>query len=439
MKKNYKACLLGLFVTALAWSQKMDTQKLDLYFQTLEANNKFMGSVAISQNGQRIYTKTVGFADVENKLKANENSKYRIGSISKTFTSILVFKAIENKKLTLNQTIEMFFPTIPNAGKITIGQLLSHRSGLHDFTDDDDYYDWNTKTMTEKEMVAGIAKGGTDFEPDTKAEYCNSNYVLLTYILEKTFQKKYSDLLKNEITQPLGMKNTYLGGKINTQNNECKSYNYEGNWKVRPETDISIPMGAGGIVSTPGDLLKLSEALFKGKLLKKESVEAMKTIQDKFGKGLFRMPFNDKIGYGHAGNIDGFNNTFTYYSDGDFSFAMTSNGTNYSNNTIALTALQAIFKEPFAIPEFTTYTVKPEDLDQYLGTYASTEIPVKMTVVKENGVLQLQTPGQPTIALEAAAKDQFKFEKAGVVLEFNPTEKTMLLKQRGGAFRFTKE
>lgn len=439
MKKEIKVGLLGLFVTAFGWAQKIDTQKLDLYFKTLEANNKFMGSLAISQNGQQIYVKSVGYADVEHNRKANENTKYRIGSISKTFTSVLIFKAIENKKLGLNQTIEKFFPTIANASKITISQLLNHHSGIHDFTRDDDYEDWNTKPMTEREMVALIAKGGSDFEPGSKGKYCNSNYVLLTYILEKTFKKPYSELVQIHIVKPLNLKNTFFGGKINTENNESRSYRFAEAWKAEPETDMSIPMGAGGMVSTPGDLIVFSEGLFKGKLLKKESLDAMKAIEDNYGRGLFKMPFDDKIGYGHAGNIDGFNGTFTYYSDGDISFAMTSNGANYSGNAIALTILSAIFNQPYDIPEFKTYAVSPEALEQYLGTYSSAEIPVKMTITKENSTLQLLTPGQPAIALEAAAKDQFRFDKAGLILEFNPAEKSMVLKQKGGNFMFKKD
>jgi hypothetical protein len=118
---------------------------------------------------------------------------------------------------------------------------------------------------------------------------------------------------------------------------------------------------------------------------------------------------------------------------------MTSNGSNYSGNAIALTILSAIFNQPYDIPEFTSYSVSPEVLAQYLGTYSSAEIPVKMTIATENGVLQLQTPGQPAIALEASAKDQFRFDKAGLKLEFNPTEKSMVLKQKGGNFTFKKE
>ena len=97
-----------------------DKTKLDNYFNALEQNNKFMGSVAVSKNGEITYSKTVGLADVENNTKATENSKYRIGSISKSFTAVLVLKAAEEKKLCLNQTIDKWFPTIINADEITV-------------------------------------------------------------------------------------------------------------------------------------------------------------------------------------------------------------------------------------------------------------------------------------------------------------------------------
>ena len=96
-------------------------------------------------------------------------------------------KAVENNKLELDTTIDKWFPTIPNADKITVKQLLNHRSGIHNFTDDNDYLNWNTQRKTEKEMVGIISKGGSDFSPGSKAEYSNSNYVLLTTLLKKLF------------------------------------------------------------------------------------------------------------------------------------------------------------------------------------------------------------------------------------------------------------
>lgn len=439
MKKAFLTTALFLTMSQFGGAQtSFDKAKLDNYFQNLEANNKFMGSVAVSQNGQIIYSKSIGFADVEKNQKANENTKYRIGSITKTFTTVLVLKAIEDKKLSLDQTIEKFFPTVPNANKITIKQLLGHRSGIHNFTNDEDYLTWYTQPKTEKEMVEHITKIGSDFEPDSKADYSNSNYVLLTYILEKIHKQSYADVVDKQIIKPLGLKNTKFGGKINTAKNESKSYSYSGTWKEEPETDMSIPLGAGGIISTPPDLTQFSDALFGGKLLKPESLELMKTVVDGYGLGLFKVPFYDKIGFGHTGGIDNFTSMFSYFPDGNISYVLTSNGTNYNNNNISIAVLSAIYGKEYDIPEFSSYEVKTEELEQYLGIYSSMTIPIKITITKEDHTLYAQATGQSAFPLEATAKDQFKFDLAGVVIEFKPAEKTLILKQGGMEFTFIK-
>lgn len=439
MKKTLLTTALLVALSHFGWAQtSINKAKLDSYFQNLETHNKFMGSVAVSQNGQIIYSKSIGFADVEKNQKANENTKYRIGSITKTFTTVLVLKAVEDKKLSLDQTIEKFFPTIPNANKITIKQLLGHRSGIHNFTNDQEYLTWYTQAKTEKEMVEHITKIGSDFEPDSKADYSNSNYVLLTYILEKTYSQSYADLLDKHIIKPLGLKNTKFGGKINTTNNESKSYSYAGSWKEEPETDMSIPLGAGGIISTPTDLTQFSDALFGGKLLKAESLELMKTVVDNYGLGLFKIPFYDKTGFGHTGGIDNFTSMFSYFPDGNISYALTSNGTNYSNNNISIAVLSAVYGKDYEIPEFSSYEVTAEELEPYLGVYSSVTIPIKITITQDGNTLFAQATGQSAFPLEATAKDQFKFDLASIVIEFKPSEKKLILKQSGMELTFLK-
>src|SRR5690606_7222086 len=122
-----------------------------------------------------IYTKAVGYSDVENKVKATNQSKYRIGSISKPFTAVMIFKAIEENKLELDQTIDKWFPTIKNAKNITVAHLLGHRSGIHSYTSGEDYLSWNTQAKTEEEMLEIIENGGSDFPPDSVTKYSNSN------------------------------------------------------------------------------------------------------------------------------------------------------------------------------------------------------------------------------------------------------------------------
>jgi CubicO group peptidase (beta-lactamase class C family) len=429
--------LTGLTIQK-GFSQTFDKNKLDNYFSALEANQKFMGSVAISKNGTIIYTNQIGYSDVENKIKPDNNTKYRIGSISKTFTTVLVLKAVNEGKLKLTDNIDTWFPTIKNANKITISDLLYHRSGIHNFTADEDYLKWNTEKKSEKEMIEIISKGGSDFEPGTKAEYSNSNFVLLSYILQNIYKKNYAQLLNEQIVKPIDLKNTYLGKKINIKNNECYSYSFKGSWIKEGETDMSIPMGAGAIVSTPSDLTKFSNALFNGKLVSPEDIELMKTLKNNTGMGLFKVPFYDKFGYGHNGGIDGYTSAMYHFADDNVSIAVTSNGTNFDNNQISIALLSAVYNKPYDIPTFKTFEVTSADLDKYLGVYSSKQIPLKITITKGKTLIAQGTE-QAATALEATEKDKFKFERAGAVFEFNPEDKSMVLKQGGAIIYFSKE
>lgn len=432
---------LSLLAVSLAGlAQPIDTKKLDDYFETLESNHKFMGSVAVSKNGELVYVKAVGYADIESGQKASAQSRYRIGSISKTFTVTLLFVAIEEGLLNLDQTVDRYFPALKNAGKITIGHLAGHRSGIYSFTNDPAYLTYNTQAKTEAEMLGLIAGGESLFEPDSKAEYSNSNTILLTFILEKTYQKPYGEILAEKITKPIHLNDTYFGGKADLRQNETHSYTFSGEWKKETETDTSIPLGAGGIVSTPADLTRFGDALFGGKLISDSSLTLMKTIKDGYGMGLFMMPFYENAGYGHTGGIDGFRSLFSYFPSDKIALAITANGSNFSLNDIAIILLSELYGKPYEIPSFSSSIVlTTAELDQYLGTYASKQMPLKITVSKQGTTLFAQATGQAAFPLDATGKDIFSFDTAGIVLEFNPAEKTMLLKQGGGQYQFVKE
>jgi len=439
MYKLITIFLFSLAFSGISWGQDLDKAKLDQYFEALESNQKFMGNVVVAREGKVIYTKAIGFRDIAKQTKADNNTKYRIGSISKTFTTVLVFKAIEAELLNLNTPLSDYFSSIEHSKKITVQHLLSHRTGIHNFTNDDDYLSWNQGAKTEEEMLQIIKRGGSDFKPDSKAEYSNSNFLLLSYILEKTYKKSYGEILDEQIIAPLQLEHTYLGGTINAEPNEAYSYSFTGDWEKESETDISIPLGAGGVVSTPSDLILFSAALFGGKLVSAANLERMKTMRDSYGMGLFQFPFDGNIGFGHTGSIDGFSSVFSYFEEGHLAYALCSNGNNYNVNDISITVLSAALNQAFKVPQFTTYQPEAGDLYKYAGVYASQQMPLKITITIKNESLLGQATGQPSFPLEATAKDVYKFEQAGLVMEFNPQENSLILKQGGGEFLFKQE
>jgi CubicO group peptidase (beta-lactamase class C family) len=402
-----------------------------------------MGSIAVSQNGRLLFAKTIGYSDVENGRRADINTTYRVGSISKMFTAVLVLKAIEEKRIVLNQPLYKYFPEIKNSEKITLGQLLGHKTGIHDFTNDKSYAGFNSGAKSETEMIRMMAKSESDFEPGTRVEYSNSNYIILSYILEKIYKKPFAAILHAKIVTPLGLKHTYFGNKINTQKGESYSYHFNDRWVKGAETDLSIPMGAGAIVSNTTDLTTFIGQLFKGKIVSLKSLSVMKTINEYhgigIGMGLLEFTHVDRKSYGHNGAIDDFKSLLNYFPIGNLSIAITSNGLSYPIDSVLSCALSCYFNTSFVLPDFNVVAIDPATLYLYAGQYASAQVPFKLIVIKKENTLAGQVKGQPAFPLEALSANIFWFEQAGLILEFDATKRQMTLKQGGQELLFTKE
>ncbi|MDB5285573.1 MAG: hypothetical protein JWR05_522 [Mucilaginibacter sp.] len=345
IKKRPNLLLLFLILQSCTHAQTFNKAKLDSFFVALNTHDENMGSIAIAANGVLVYQNAIGYSQVNEGLKtlATIKTKYRIGSISKMFTATMIFQLIDEDKLSFETPLASYFPQLPNAGKITIGEMLDHRSGLHNFTNDSLYTTYMAVPKSEAEMIAIFAKQKPDFEPDAKAQYSNTNFVLLGYIIEKLTGKTYAEELKKRVTSKIGLADTYYGTKANPAKNEAYSYNYSGQWTQIPETDMSIPGGAGAVVSTPTDLIKFINALFAGKLISRASLELMKTMKDNYGMAMFTIPFYDKKGFGHTGGIDGFSSLLIYLPEDKLAVAYISNGVRYSTNDVVLGALSIYF------------------------------------------------------------------------------------------------
>ena len=423
----------------LSFSQTINKEKLDSLFNVLSEKNKAMGSIAISKNGKILYSKAIGYGFISDseKIASTINTEYRIGSISKMFTATIIFQLVDEGKINLTTTLNSYFPSLPNAKKITIENLLDHRSGLHDFTQDPDYEEWMTQPKTHDEMLALIAKGKSDFKPDKKSMYCNSNYVILGYIAEKICNKPYKDILKERIISRINLQHTYCGDKTDIKKNESYSYQLGNGWEQEPSTDMSIPGGAGSIVSTPSDLTQFIEALFSNKLISQNSLTEMKTIKGEYGRGIYKRQYGEKKGLGHGGAIDGFNSSLIYFED-SLTLAYCSNGTVYPLKDIINGTLNIYFNKPYSIPTFKTITLTTEDLNKYVGLYSCKKIPITLTISKNNNILMAQAKGQSAFPLDATEKDKFEHLQTGIILQFDPEKNELTMKQGGQTFLFTK-
>lgn len=432
--------LSAIGVSSIAFSQNNVKEKLGNYFDSLFVHHKVMGSFAIAEDNRPTFIKVVGFADVDKKQKANVNTQYRIGSISKTFTAVLVMKAVEEKKISLSQKLSEFYPEIPNADKITIENLLQHRTGIHNLTDEAEYWQYNTKPQTESSLVNIIKKYKSDFEPGSKHEYSNSNYILLGFILEKVYKKSYAELIKSKITKPLKLNLTEVGGKIDTSKNQAKSYEFtNGKYEVSSETDMTIPIGAGNIISTPRDLLSFILGLEQGKLIKKESLEKLKNFVDDYGYGLVKVPFDKYWGFGHTGGIDKFSSVLFYFPDLKVAVAFSTNQIDMDSNEISIKLVETAMGKDFEIPSFKTMEIPENELQKYVGTYSSPDVPLKINIFIKDKKLMAQATGQGALPLEATSNTRFKFDTAGIVVEFFPAKNQFIIMQGGTKNTFTKE
>ncbi|KQR92588.1 D-alanyl-D-alanine carboxypeptidase [Chryseobacterium sp. Leaf180] len=437
LKKIYLFTILGFY--GCMFSQTKPREKLAAYIDSLYVHHKVMGSFAISDRNNSVFLKVVGMADVPKQQKANMNTEYRVGSVSKTFTAVLIMKAVETGKISTDTKLSQYYPEIPNAEKITVKNLLQHRSGIHNLTEDSDFLNIYMKPQTGSALVSFIKKFPSDFEPGKKYAYSNSNYILLGLILEKIYLKPYAELVEKMITKPLKLEKTKVGGKINTAENQAQSYQYLGMYVPVPESDMSVPIGAGNIVSTSTELITFIKALANGKLVSKKSLQLMTEFQDDYGFGLVKNQFENQAGFGHEGVIDGFRSGVYYFPQADIALSYLTNQSSEDPQELLEKITFAAFGKDFKIPEFKNTIVKAEILKKYEGLYKAAGFPLDIKIFTENGVLNAQATGQGPFPLDAVSETEFEFTQAGIKLIFDSPSGTMKFSQGTNNFTFKKQ
>ncbi|MBL7766908.1 MAG: beta-lactamase family protein [Chitinophagaceae bacterium] len=417
MIKTLTAILL--FSLPFGISAQLNTAKMDSLFDQLNQHQKAMVSVCVMDKGQVSYQRSIGMAEVEHHTPAIPQTLYRIGSISKMFTAVMIMQLVEEKKLKLETPLSTFFPGLPNSQKITIQHLLSHHSGLHNFTSDSDYLSYHQQAISEADMIKRFEKMTPDFKPGEKGEYSNTNYVLLTYIIEKISKDTYANQLQERICKKISLQNTSVFTAPKHDHRIAKSYSFEnGQWKREADTDESVPRGAGNIQSTATDLCLFITALFQGKLVSKASLQSMKTLKDGYGLGMFKFPFNEETAYGHTGGIDGFESMLGYFEKDSTCFSIVGNGFNYPMNDIAIGILNIRYNEPYSIPTFqkkmpgTNLSRGPE------GVYGNSKVSMKITIRDTGSGLTAQGTDQAAFPLEKVGELDYKFDAAGIKITF---------------------
>ena len=390
-------------------------------FSHLEKHDQFMGSVTVLKDGNVVFNQAFGqrgLTAAGEPVLADSQTSYGIGSITKMFTSVLINQMVDAGQISLDDKLSKFFPDVVHADQITIDQLLRHRSGLKNITATPDYPALSRQPQTRQAMLERIEKLPADFPAGEKTEYSNTNFLLLGYLVEKISAQPFAEVLKEKITDPLGMTRTFFEPASTIENN-ADSFRHINEWIKVPPTDPSVPHAAGVIVSTSGDLVTFVSGLFAGKLVSQASLDRMTDTSGGLGQGLMSFPFGRKRALGHNGAIDGFRSGLAYFPEDDVVIAICGNGVVYPFNQLMIESLKRVFAMPAELPSFASVEVSEKQLRLYEGTYAAENFPLKLTIaVDGDGKLTGQATGQSAFPLTAKSDTDFRFDAAQIRMEF---------------------
>ncbi|MFW6034950.1 MAG: serine hydrolase domain-containing protein [Halothermotrichaceae bacterium] len=285
-----------------------------------------------------------GSIDLADEEKLTTEHILRIGSVTKTFTAAVIMKLYQQGKLNLGDKIKKWFPDFPQADNITVRHLLSHSSGIYNYTGNLSVgfkSVFTDKKWDPYQLIEIAADEELNFTPGTKHLYSNTNFIMLGLIIEKITEKTITEIFRDYIFEPARLENTYFVPYEKIPENLINGYDFDvipvGNYTFTPEENSLATMGysAGAIVSTASDLRQWIDYLFKSNFLKKETLSLMKKYikaQDKdvkkqigYGLGLRVLKIKGDELYGHTGTIPGFGGAVFYCPQKDYSIAVLSN------------------------------------------------------------------------------------------------------------------
>jgi len=444
-----KISLLLLFISLNSFSQYnsdsfFNKQKIDSLFNVLDINNEYMGTISVFKDKKEIYSRSIGYSDINNNILSNESTRYRIGSISKIFTAVLIMQLVEEKKLNLNDKLSQYFPDIKLSNEITIEQLLTHRSGIYNYTDIKDYESWMEKPLSQKELISKINKNKRRFKPNKKFEYSNSNYFLLSLIIEQIENGRFNKILEKKILIPYNLNQTYCCTNEENNNVAKSYYNINNKWKEATNTDLRTAAGAGGIISTAKEINKFFNLLFNNKIINKESLDLMtyNLKTSNYGFGIFEYDFFNSSGYAHNGRIDGFISTTCYFLEEEISVTYLNNGFRPDINRILIKVLGEAFKTDYTDKKkYLDFDITKQNLIEIQDVYKKSKKKIFKVKIKDNILVASidEGPIQLDFALSPITKNRFKSDILGIELEFYRKEKLVIIHQGDEEIKYKKK
>lgn len=406
------------------------TEELDDLLETYNQLNTFNGSALVIFKGDVLLNKGYGLKNVQDKSKTYSTTIYQLGSVTKQFTATVVLKLEEQKKLNINDPVSKYIPEILDSNKITIYHLLTHTSGLYNYTDDGDFMQNQLEKPTSKaEMIKIITAHPVAFKAGTKMKYSNSGYLLLGYIIEAVTGKKYEDVVREMIFTPLKMQNSGFDFAHLDNKQKAVGYDYirEGNGRKTITVDSTVSFAGGAIYSNTDDLLKWHRGLMNKAFISESIREKLFTpYLNDFGMGWVIETFNNKKGAFHNGSIPGFTSNIYRIEDDNTCLILLNNIGNRNIDTITKNLLCVLYEKPYNKPLVKTeIAFTDKDVQKYVGEYQF-EGNFRMKISSQNNRLFAQRIGEDEpFELFLYKKDSFflKAFEAEILFTVNANDK----------------
>lgn len=407
------------------------------------------GAVALIAKGDEIiFAGAAGEACIAHDTAITTETKFRIGSVSKQFTAAAILKLQEDGKLNVQDKLSKFIPDFPRGDEVTLHHLLTHTSGLKNYTSHPDFFETVEHAVEMSEMVEKFKSEGFDSEPGEKFEYCNTGYFLLSYIIEKVSGSSFGEYLDRTFFQPLEMHDTGTHDSTTILKHEAFGYSMNDETVEKAlDWDMSRARGAGDIYSTVGDLHKWNRGVFGGKVLRQESLKAAHTVhlpegiatgdakgddgEKKAPEVELEMPYGygwmmDKhrglTRIGHSGGLNGFVTQLNYYPDKEVTVVAMHNAFP-SIGEFTPSIICDRMAEVFLWPEMKArpkYEIAQDidfaTYDDYVGQYDYRS--AIMTISRDGDKLMAELTGQPKLEIFPAAKDKFFWKVVDAQADF---------------------
>jgi CubicO group peptidase (beta-lactamase class C family) len=355
--------LVALAAQAPAAFAQDKAARIDEYMTRANKFRQFNGAVLVAENGKVIYKKGLGLANMEWNVPNEADTKFRLGSITKQFTAALIMQLVDQGKLKLDGKLSEYLPDYRKdvGDKVTIHHLLTHTSGIPSYTSLPNFMaEVSRNPFTPVEFVKKYASGDLEFEPGAKFRYNNSGYFLLGAIIEKVHGKPYEQVMKENVFDPLGMKNSGYDHHDAILAKRAAGYEKTPNgYRNAPYLDMSLPYAAGSLYSTVEDLYLWDQALYTDKLISAKSKELMfKPFLDNYayGWGIHEVTLaqskQELNSIQHSGGINGFNTLLVRYPEQKHLIILLDNTSQGGSlNGISRDLTNILYNQPFELPK----------------------------------------------------------------------------------------